>query len=196
MAYPDMHHTAHHLPVALLLATLATTPVVASAQTLRPEFSELSFTIRQMGVPVTGQFKRFSAQIQLDPKRPTDGRVAFTIDTASAGFGAPEVDAEVPKPTWLAAANFPQARFQSGAIRSLGGGRFEVAGQLTIKGTARDVVVPVSLVQAGTRTTATGAFAIKRLAFKVGEGEWSDTSMVADEVTVRFKLALDGLSPL
>ena len=34
---------------------------------------------------------------------------------------------------------------------------------------------------------------IKRLAFKIGDGEWADTSMVADEVQVRFKLVLSGL---
>ena len=39
-------------------------------------------------------------------------------------------------------------------------------------------------------------FTIKRLEFKIGEGEWADTSMVADEVQVKFKLALTGLGPL
>jgi len=27
---------------------------------------------------------------------------------------------------------------------------------------------------------------IKRLTFNIGEGEWKDTSMVADEVTIKF----------
>ncbi|OYU92416.1 MAG: polyisoprenoid-binding protein, partial [Burkholderiales bacterium PBB5] len=45
-------------------------------------------------------------------------------------------------------------------------------------------------------STATGSFALKRLAFKIGEGEWADTSMVADDVTVKFKLALTGMAPL
>ena len=56
--------------------------------------------------------------------------------------------------------------------------------------------MPVALTQAATATTATGAFAIKRLAFRIGEGEWTDTSMVADEVQVKFKLALTGVGPL
>ena len=59
------------------------------------------------------------------------------------------------------------------------------------------MTVPVTLAQTGTApnlaTTATGAFAIPRLAFKVGEAEWADTSMVADEVQVKFKLALSGV---
>lgn len=158
--------------------------------------SEIGFTTRQMGVPVDGQFGKFAAQITLDPKKPETGSVAFTIDTGSARFGSPELDAEVPKPTWLSALKFPQASFQSSAIKAAGAGRFEVAGKLSIKGQVRDIVVPVALAQSGASSTATGSFVIKRLDFKVGEGEWADTSMLANDVTVRFKLALTGIAPL
>ena len=136
------------------------------------------------------------AQIAVDPKKPETGRVAFTIDTGSARFGAAETDAEVPKPVWLNVPKFPHATFQSTAIKALGAGRFEVAGQPTIKGSTQPVVVPVQVVQAGAASSASGSFTIKRLAFKVGKGEWAYTSMVADEVQVRFKLALTGLGPL
>ena len=57
-------------------------------------------------------------------------------------------------------------------------------------------MAPVTLTQAGPVTTATGAFPIKRLAFKIGENEWADTSMVADDVQVKFKLALTGVGKL
>ena len=33
------------------------------------------------------------------------------------------------------------------AIKALGGGKFDVAGKLSIKGTSRDVVVPMQLAQ-------------------------------------------------
>jgi polyisoprenoid-binding protein YceI len=56
------------------------------------------------------------------------------------------------------------------------------------------VVVPVTLKQAGGTTTATGTFTIKRLDFKIGEGEWADTSTVANNVEVHFKLAVTGVA--
>jgi hypothetical protein len=37
---------------------------------------------------------------------------------------------------------------------------------------------------------------IKRLDYKIGEAEWADTTVVANDVTVKFKLALTGLGPL
>ncbi len=155
--------------------------------------SDISFVSKQMGVPVEGSFKKFDAQIAFDPAKPQDGRISFTVDIASISLGSPESEAELPKPTWFNTAKFPQATFQSSSIKGLGGGKFEVAGKLTIKGIARDVVVPVALSSAGTTTTASGTFAIPRLAYKIGENEWADTSMVADTVQVKFKLALGGV---
>ena len=158
--------------------------------------SEIGFTTKQMGVPVDGKFGTFAAQIVLDPKKPESGSVAFSIDTGSARFGSAELDAEVPKPTWLNVVKFPQATFQSSAIKAAGAGRFDVIGKLTIKGSVRDVMVPVQVTQAGAQSTAIGAFTIKRLEFKVGEAEWADTSMLANDIQVRFKLVLTGLAPI
>ena len=174
------------------------TPAQAQVKpaTLQTAGSEIAFTTRQMGVPVEGKFSKFSASIALDPKQPETGNVAFSIDTGSARFGSAELDAEVPKATWLNVPKFPQASFQSTAVKAAGPGKFEVAGKLTIKGSTQNVVVPVQVTQAAGNSTATGAFTIKRLAFKVGENEWADTSMLADDIQIRFKLALSGLAPL
>jgi polyisoprenoid-binding protein YceI len=185
--------------LVLTVAALSAVAVPAAAQgaavQVLPQGSEISFTTRQMGVPVEGRFTRFAAQVALDPKKPEAGRVSFTVETGSARFGSAELDAEVPKPIWLHAAGFPQATFQSSRIQAAGPGRFEVAGQLTIKGATRDLVVPVQLAPAGNNQVATGSFAIKRLDFKVGEAEWADTSLLANDVIVRFKLVLAGLPP-
>lgn len=167
----------------------------APAARLMPAGSEIAFTITQMGVPVEGTFAKFDARIALDPKKPEAGSVTLVVDTGSAAFGAPEVDTELPRPTWFNVPKFPQAMFTSTSIKPAGAGRFEVAGTLAIKGTTRDLVVPVTLTQSGATSTASGAFAIKRRDFKIGEGEWADTSLLADDVKVRFKLVLSGLPP-
>ena len=184
------------LTLALLAALVQPALAQGAAAQAVAAGSEVAFTTRQLGVPVEGRFGKFTAQVALDPRKPEAGRVSFSIDTGSARFGSAELDAEVPKPEWLSAVRFPQATFQSSAIKGLGGGRFEVAGKLSIKGQARDVTVPVQLVQAGSQSTATGSFVIKRLDFKVGEGEWTDTSMLSNDVNVRFKLLLTGVPPL
>ena len=179
----------------LSLALAAAGPAMAQ-QKLVPAESSVQFVSRQMNVPVEGHFRKFDAQIAFDPAKPDAAKIALTIDTGSATLGVKETDVELPKPIWFNVAKFPQATFQSKTVKALGGGKFEVAGQLSIKGAARDVTVPVQLTQSGAKTTATGQFAIKRLAYKICEEEWADTSMVADDVQVKFKLVLTGVGKL
>jgi polyisoprenoid-binding protein YceI len=189
----------HSLSAGLAWAALALSAAAAPAlaqQKLVPAQSEIVFVSKQMGVPVEGRFKKFDAQVAFDPKQPATSKIGFTVDLGSASLGAAETEAELVKPGWFNTKAFPQATFQSTGIKALGGGKFEVAGKLSIKGNSRDVVVPATLTQSGASTTAAGSFTLKRLEYKIGEGEWNDPSLVADEVQVRFKLTLTGVSPL
>jgi len=184
------------LLAATALTAAACLPSVARAdQALVPAQSEITFVAKQLGVPLDGRFKRFTAQVAFDPKQLPTSKIAIQIELGSVGVN-PDSDAELVKPEWFNTAKFPKATFQSGAIKALGGGRFEVAGKLAIKGNARDVVVPVQLTQAQAQTTATGTFALKRLDFKVGDGDWADPSVVANDVQVKFKLVLQGVPTL
>ncbi len=178
--------------LAQAATTAAPAPAAAAAVTLVPAQSEISFVARQLGVPLAGRFKRFTVQSNFNPKSPQTSQIAFAIDLGSASVSA-EADPELGKADWFNVPKFPQASFQSTAIKALGGGKFEVAGKLAIKGNARDLVVPLQLSQAGALSTATGGFTLKRLDFKVGDGEWTDTSIVANEVQVKFKIVLQGV---
>jgi polyisoprenoid-binding protein YceI len=187
-------HTMNRHFVGTLLATaLAASPSIADAQQVDPGASELVFVTKQMGVPVEGRFQRWAARVALDPRKPESGQVGLNIQMDSVAFAAPEVTAEAQRPVWLDTARFPKATFQSTAIRAAGGGRYEMSGRLTMKGQTHDVTVPVSLAQSGASGTATGSFTLKRSDFRIGEGEWTDASLVAHEVQVRFRLALSGL---
>lgn len=187
------------LNLACCLALAAAVPwgrADAPAVRLVPDKSQVQFVSKQMGVPVEGRFGRFSAQVAFDPRKPEGGSIRLLVDTGSATLGVPEGDAELPKPAWFDTASFPQADFASTSIKGLGNGRFEVAGRLTIKGRTQELVVPLAITQAEGQSVATGSLTIQRLTFKVGDGEWADTSLVANDVLVRFKFTLSGLGPL
>lgn len=179
----------------LALAMAAPAAAAPNAR-LVPGASRIGFVTKQMGVAVEGAFANFDARIAFDPQHPEGGSVALEIDAASAGLGVPQVDVELPKPSWFDAARFPKAAFQSSRIRRLGNGQFEVTGTLTLKGHSQELVVPVAIAQSAGESIATGRFTIKRLAFRIGDGEWADTSLLADEVQVRIRLVLTGLGPL
>lgn len=158
--------------------------------------SSIAFTSKQMGVPVDGKFEKFDAQIAFDPKQPAASKIAFSIDIGSAVIGDADTVKELRKPTWFDMAKFPTASFQSTSAKALGGGKFEVMGNLTIKGKSKPIAAVVQLAQKGDATTVEGNFAMKRLDFSLGDGEWKDVSIVADEVVVKIKLALSGVAAL
>ena len=85
--------------------------------------------------------------------------------------------------------------FASSAIRDLGGDKYEVVGQLTIKGITHDAVVPITLRKDATgNSVAEGSFTFKRLDYKIGEGLWADPDTVAHEVVVRVRMVLPPLA--
>ena len=191
-----MKHLFKTTAVAAALGVAAISNLALADQALVPAQSAVNFEAKQMGVPLKGHFKKFDAKIAFDAAKPEASKIHFSIDTGSATMGAKETDAELPKADWFNVAKFPQATFDSSAVKALGGGKFQVDGTLTIKGNAQKVSLPVTLTQSGATTTATGTLPLKRLTFKIGDGDWKDTSMVADEVTVQFKLALTGFGKI
>ncbi len=161
-------------------------------QQLVPGKSEIKFSGKQMGVAQEGKFTKFSAKVNLDPKKPEASRAEISIDLASLDLGSAEANGEVIRPAWFDTAKFPQAKFVSSGVKTGAGGKLEMRGKLTIKGTTKDVVAPFSMKEAGGATTAGGVIEIKRLDFKVGDGVWDDLETVANEVQIRFLLTVSG----
>ncbi|WP_144162486.1 YceI family protein [Paraburkholderia sp. BCC1885] len=150
--------------------------------------STLTATSKQMNVPVEGKFSKFSAQISFDPARPADGSAQFSVDVGSYDLGDESYNDQVRGKDWFDAKTYPQATFVSSAIALAGGNRFNVTGRLTIKGKSQTVVVPVTVTQQAGVQAFDGVLPIKRLQFDIGTGEWKDTSVVADDVVIRFHI--------
>ena len=182
--------------LAVALAALLLLPPAQAQQKLLPAQSEIGFVSRQMGAPVEGRFRSFEAQVTLDPKQIAAAKIVMVVDLASATLASTDTETELRQSDWFDVKKFPQASFTSSAVKLAGPGRLEVVGTFSLKGRARPLTVPVALTQSGGVTTATGAFTIKRLDFKVGDGDWADTDLIANDVQVKFKLALSGVAAL
>lgn len=185
-----------NLTTATLIVAMGISSSANAEQKLVPAQSEISFTSKQMGVPVSGSFKKFDAQIAFDPKKPELTKVSFSVDLLSADIGNPETEKELKKPGWFDSLKMPAAIFTSSGVKSLGGGKFEFSGKLAIKGVSQNIVVPVTLTQANGTTRVVGNFILKRLDFKIGDGDWNDVSLVANEVIVNIKLSVTGIAAL
>lgn len=175
------------------MALLGLGPIALEApaeQVLAPEQSGITFVGKQMGVPAEGKFQKFTADAALDPTAIEKSRVKVVIDMNSVALPASDFTAEVKRKRWFDTATFPEATFESRQFRKLEGGGYQVEGVLTLKGVSRDISAPLALKTEGADLAAEGQFAIKRLDFNVGDGQWADTDTVANEVQIKYKLRL------
>ena len=156
--------------------------------TVQKDKSRIDFIYKQMGVAVDGKFRRFSSTLNFDPAKPTAAKASFDVELASVDTGAPEGDQEVVGKPWFNAAAFPTARFVSGAVTPLGGNRYEVAGELCIKGKTQPVVVPATFTAQGSSGVFEGSFTLRRADFSIGEGSWAKFDIVANDVVVKFRI--------
>jgi polyisoprenoid-binding protein YceI len=173
------------------LAMLLLASSGAGAQGVLIDRSEIRFVSKQMGASVEGRFRKWKANVDFRPKDLDRSRAEFEIDLGSIDLASEESESEVRRPRWFDTAKFPVALFQSTAMKDLGGDRYEVAGRLTMKGSTRNCTIPLELKKdASGNTVASGQFAVNRLDFRIGDGPWSDPSVVADEVIVRVRMVL------
>ena len=173
------------------LFTLLGLSLAASAATLlKTDAAKTSVSVgfTQMSVPVEASFRKFNIAIDYNAAAPDASKASVDIDTASLDVGEAEMNQEVAKKEWFDSARFPKASFVSSTIKSAGAGKLTVSGKLTIKGKASDVSFPMSVKSEAGKQVFEGALPIRRLAYNIGEGEWKDTSMVADEVTIKFRV--------
>ena len=152
--------------------------------------SSITFVSKQMSVPVEGAFKKFTAHVRINPAKPEAGSAHIEIDLASIDAGGAEANDEVKGKSWFSVAEFPKAVFVSSSVKALGGGKFEASGKMTLKGKTMDVRAPFTVKEGKGVLDVAGEFPLKRLDFGIGSGLWSDTSVVADEVQIKFHLIL------
>ncbi|HLO64137.1 MAG TPA: YceI family protein [Azonexus sp.] len=173
--------------LALALATAFSAQAAEFTQ-VQPDKSAINFVYKQMGVAVDGKFKKFASQLNFDPAKPTAAKATFDVDLASVDTGAPEGDQEVAGKPWFNTKAFPTARFVSSTVKPLGGNKYEVAGQLSIKGKTQDVVVPATFTAQGNTGVFDGSFTIRRADFSIGEGSWAKFDIVANDVLIKFRI--------
>jgi polyisoprenoid-binding protein YceI len=176
------------LAICLLISSAI---AFAAPRAVLPEEGQIEFVVKEMGVPVSGKFKRFDAAIDIDATKPEKSSVNLRIDISSLATGSDEADAVAVGPDWLDKARAPFATFKSAAIRELGKGRYEAKGTLNIHGKERELVVQFnSIDQASGKTIVTSEFVIKRQDFNIGAGEWNEVDVVSPEILVKVRLAL------
>lgn len=159
-----------------------------------PEKSTIAFTGKQMGSAFSGTLPAFTAEIFFDPADISQARVLVAIDTTKASTGDAERDATLKGGDWLDIKNFPAARFESKTFVKIPDGTYKAEGTLTIRDLSVPLALPFSLDivkdDSGKETAQMrSVLTVDRAQLQLGRGEWTDPSIIANEVTLTITLA-------
>ncbi len=183
---------------AFLIAVLLGTGLFSQAHAIEYDRvdtakSSIKFMPTLMGSKTEGNFSKFTAQVRFDPEKPANASAKAEVDIRSFDIGYDEATAEALGKNWFDVQQFPSADFTVSKVKSLGKDRFELTGNLTIRGKTRALTFPVTLTRDTPQTARLdGTMVIKRLDFNLGQGAWSATGTVANDVTLMIRLTLSG----
>jgi cytochrome b561 len=171
----------------------AARPGAAQGWIIDPAASAIGFSAVVDGAPFSGKFPQVQGTIAFDPDHLAQSRADISVAIAGVASGSSDRDASIVSADWFDAANFPQAHFVSDRFEKTGDNAYTVHGTLTLRDTSLPVEMPFTLVfgtdASGRRTAdAKGSFGISRTQFRIGRGDWADTSEVADHVDVTVAL--------
>lgn len=106
--------------------------------------SAIRFTVRHLVIAkVHGVFGKFSGSFQLDPDDLSKSSVKVEIDAASIDTKEEKRDAHLRSADFLDADNFKTLTFVSKKVEGSGGKVTKVIGDLTIRGTTKEVTLDV-----------------------------------------------------
>jgi polyisoprenoid-binding protein YceI len=179
---------------AALLVTHLGLSSAATTYAVDNGHSHLGFTANQSGGDFEGQFDKFTAQIAFADNDLAGSHFDVEVDTGSVSTGDDERDTALRSADLFDVERYPKAHFVSTRFTRKAAGQYEAAGKLTIRDVTRDIVVPFSFANGNESgkavATLKGGITLNRLDYGVGQGDWKDTTLVGNEVRVKFDLRL------
>ena len=116
----------------------------AATYEIDPAHSSAQFTVKHLMISnVHGQFSKVTGTLEFSDNNPAMDSVKATIDASTVNTQEPKRDEHLKSPDFLDVAKFPTLTFQSTSFRKMEDGKYKVAGDLTIHGVTKRVVLDV-----------------------------------------------------
>ncbi len=190
--------------LATLFAIVLALAFPALAQTTTWEIdrahSSAQFAVRHFGVStVRGSFTNITGAILIDDKNIANSSVDVTIDATTVNTQNGQRDNHLKSADFFDVEKHPTLTFKSKKVEKAGAGRLKVAGDLTLHGVTKEVVLDV---EGPTPPFNTGRMGIKRGATATARLNRSDfglvwgglvegVAMVGDEISITIELELN-----
>src|SRR5260370_421689 len=138
-------HLSRTAVAAGLIAVLSLPAGAATSEwRIDPQPSSAQFSFRHMAIStVRGAFGDVNGTIALDDKDITKSTVDVSIDVSTVDTREPARDNDLRSDRFFDVAHFPTMTFKSKKVEQLAPGKLKVTGDLTIRGTTKEVVLDV-----------------------------------------------------
>jgi polyisoprenoid-binding protein YceI len=130
----------------LAVAFVLSIPLFAESNTwqIDPNHTASQFSVRHLGIStVRGLFEKTSGTVTYDPADPSKTAIDVTIDATTVNTRVQMRDNDLRSPNFLDVAKYPTITFKSKHSEAAGAGKLKVAGDLTIHGVTKEVVLDV-----------------------------------------------------
>jgi polyisoprenoid-binding protein YceI len=185
-----------------VLAALVLTAGAARGATyeLDAAHSSAGFTVTHLTVSkVRGVFHSLSGTAEVDEETLAGSSIAVTIDAASIDTDVERRDEHLRSADFLDVESHPEITFQSKSMETVADTEYRVTGDLTIRGTTREVTFPVTVLGpiadpmgGGRRIGVEGRLTIDRQEFGVAWSRLLDGGglVVGDDVHIELAAEL------
>lgn len=178
--------------IAVSAATVSAAPVKYN---IDPSHSQVGFKVRHFFAKTPGRFNDYAGTIQLDDQNLANSAVDVTIQTASVNTNHERRDTHLKSDDFFAAEKHPTITFKSTKIVPGEGKKFQIHGDLTMRGISKPVVLDAELLgnQSFGQRTIAGFEASTTVNRKEWEIVWNRAldnggAMLADDVTIELQI--------
>jgi polyisoprenoid-binding protein YceI len=110
-----------------------------------PMHSEVKFKVKHLVIStVTGEFRKFNITAETENDKFENAKISFEADVNSIDTREPQRDAHLKSADFFDAANHPKMVFISKSFKRISDHKYELVGDLTIRGTAREIKLDVT----------------------------------------------------
>ncbi|QYE36331.1 YceI family protein [Polymorphobacter sp. PAMC 29334] len=136
--------------LAQQVASTSPASVKAGTYSVEPGHTQVTFSVSHFGfTEYSGVFSGASGSLRIDPASPAAAKLDVSMPVGTVQTTSAKLDGELKGDQWFDAAKFPTATFDSTKVTSEGPGRATIAGNLTLHGVTRPVILQAQFVGAG-----------------------------------------------
>jgi polyisoprenoid-binding protein YceI len=183
--------------LAILVITLpAMTQTIWS---IDPAHSAAQFQVRHLMISnVRGEFSKMSGTVSFDGKDYSSIQAEAAIEVASINTREPKRDTHLRSSDFFDASNYPTITFKSKRVTNINGNRFDLIGDITIRGVTKEITLAVEatpVIKGMGGESRIGASATTRLNRQDFGVKWNSTLdgggvVVGDVIQITLDLEL------